>query len=134
MHKSLGDEMYRFILKMYRKFKVYPAQRPTKSGYIRTGTLKRSWFPHVERRPGLIVGKVASSPEIFARAYHWRRSPATGKRLGPYRGGKSYAPYVMGKAQSKEMKGRGWKQVGKLLKKEWPGQVRRFREIINRSR
>lgn len=134
MHKALGDEMYRFVMGLTKKFKPYPAQQPTKSGYIRTGTLKRSWHFRVERRPGLIVGQAGSDPATFLRAYYWRRSPATGRRLGPYRVRKPYAGYVMGKKQSKEMAGRKWKKVGDILKKEWPAQVRRFRQVINRTR
>lgn len=134
VHQGLEQEMYRFVMRMDGKFKEYPAQRPTVSGYIRTGTLKRSYHHEVASRPGLIVGRVGSDPSTFLRAYYWRRSPATGRRLGPYRVKKPYARYVMGKAQSREMAGRGWEKVGDILKKEWPGQVRKFQQVINRAK
>jgi len=134
VHQGLFQEMYRFVIRLVEKFKEYPGQRPTVSGYIRTGTLKRSYHHEMSSRPGLIVGRVGSDPATFLRAYYWRRSPATGRRLGPYRVKKPYARYVMGKAQSKEMAGRGWKKVGDILKKEWPGQVRRFQGVINSTK
>ena len=134
VHRGLTQEMHGFVTRLAQKFKPYPGQRPTVSGYIRTGTLKRSYHHKVESRPGLIVGQVGSDPATFLRAYYWRRSPYTGRRLGPYRVKKPYARYVMGKEQSKEMAGRGWKKVGDILKKEWPGQVKKFQRVINRAK
>jgi hypothetical protein len=43
---------------------TYPPQTLTATGYVRTGTLKRSWSHTVQRRPNQIVGIVGSNPNI----------------------------------------------------------------------
>lgn len=42
----------------------YPPQTLRKSGYRRTGTLKRSWSSRVRTRTGSIVGEVGSNSNI----------------------------------------------------------------------
>jgi hypothetical protein len=43
---------------------VYPPQTLTKTGYVRTGTLKRSWSHRLSRPTGAIVGVVGSNANI----------------------------------------------------------------------
>ena len=133
VHRALHEEMYRFIIKLEGKFKDYPAQRPTTSGYQRSGALKHSYHHEVTARPGLIIGRLGSDPRVLTGTLHYRKTKR-GRRGKGYYPKRGYAPYVMGKKQSREMKRRGWKKVGDILKKEWPGQVRRFQRAVNRAR
>lgn len=134
VHQALYEEMYRFCRDFTKEeVKPYPTYLATITDYRRTGTLKKSWHFLVTSRPGLIVGQVGSDPATFAQAYYHPRLKSG--RLGKARRiKKPYTRYVMGKEQSRLMKGRGWKKVGDILKKEWPGQVRRFQGVINRTK
>jgi len=133
VYRGLAQEMYRFVTELRKKIAKYPPDQPTVSGYRRTTALGRSWSPSVERKPALIIGRVTSDPTVMTRTPHQRRLKSGGLSK-PWFPKKSYAPYVVGKRQSRLMAGRGWKKVGDILKKEWPGQVRRFQGVINRSR
>ena len=131
--RALHQEMYRFVSTMQDKIDRYPPQRATESGYIRSGALGRSWLHDVKSRPGAIIGRVGSDPSVMTRTPHYRRLKS-GRRSKPFFPKRGYAPFVVGKKQSREMRGRGWKKVKTVMDKEWPGQVRRFQGIINRSK
>lgn len=133
MAQALEAEMYVFVQGLRNQFEKYPPQMPTKSGYIRTGTLGRSWFAKTKRTTDTIEGRVASTPAAFGQAYY-QRSKKTGKRGRARRGKGSYATYVMGVKQTSEMKRRQWKKAGDVLKKEWPGQVKRFGRCFEAGR
>lgn len=131
--RGLSQEMYRFVTKFREKAATYPPDQPTVSGYRRTKALGRSFSAKVESRTGLIVGKVTSDPTVMTGTPHTRRLKS-GKMSKPFFPKKSYAPYVVGKKQSQVMAGRGWKRLKGILEQDWPGQVRRFQEVINRSK
>lgn len=129
--RGLAQEMYRFVTKFKEKAATYPPDQPTVSGYRRTMALGRSFSSKVESRPGLIVGTVASDPTVMTGTPHTRRLKS-GKMSKVWFPKKSYAPYVVGKKQSRVMASRGWKRLKDTLGQEWPGQVRRFQEVIGR--
>ncbi len=88
---NLTDDVRTVIADGQRWIAVYPPQSLTKTGYVRTGTLKRSWSHRLSRRPGEIVGVVGSNPNI--------------------------APYnrvVQGSPQAKIMATAGWRGVDGL--------------------
>lgn len=130
---ALHAEMTRFIIKTHETFRNYPPVQPTVSGYIRSKALGHSWHYSVVGRPSLIVGKVGSDPTVQMRTPHYRRLKS-GKRSRPFFPKSPYVGFVMGKRQTREMKGRGWKKVADYLKKEWPGQVRKFQQAINQAK
>ncbi len=74
MVRNTGADGKRFIAK-------YPAQRLTASGYVRTGTLKRSWSNTTRAGLTKIEGTVGSSDRI-APYNIWVQGPnkGTGKR------------------------------------------------------
>ncbi len=129
--RGLAQEMSRFVTRFREKVATYPPDQPTESGYRRTKALGRSFSSKVESRPNMIVGKVTSDPTVMTRTPHTRRLKS-GRMSKPWFPKKGYAPQVMGKRQSALMASRGWKKVGDILKQEWPGQVRRFRQAISR--
>lgn len=131
VHRALSDEMYRFVAKFSDILQTYPPDIP--SGYRRSLALAASWKHEVQTRPDLIVGIVGSDPSVLTGTIHHRRLKGGGKGKG-YLPKKAYARYVMGKKQARLMKSRGWRKVGDILKKEWPGQVRRFRQVINAAK
>jgi hypothetical protein len=133
IRRDLTEEMRGFIRGLVGDFKEYPAATVSKSGYRRTGTLKRSWFGTVETKPDLIVGRVASDPQTFLKAYYTPLLKSG--RLGKARRIKEpYATRVMGKEQTALMKRRGWKKGIDILKGAWPAQVRRFQAVISRAK
>lgn len=133
VYRALRQEMYRFITEMRKKIAKYPPDRPTKTGYRRTMALGRSWSPSIKSTPALIVGRVSSDPTVMISTPHTRRLKS-GRMSKPYYPKRGYAPFVVGKRQSRLMGRRGWKKTGDILKKEWPGQVRRFQGVINRAK
>ncbi len=88
---------------------TYPPQTLTATGYVRTGTLKRSWSHRVTRRPGAIVGIVGSNPNI--------------------------APYnrvVQGSPQAKIMQTAGWRGVDGLSQQMQNDLDRRVRASVRK--
>ncbi len=69
----------------------YPPQRLRKSGYKRTGTLKRSWSFRVRNEGRRIVGTVGSNSNIAP-----------------------YNRFVQGKRQRRLFRGAGWRNVNTL--------------------
>lgn len=69
----------------------YPPQRLKKSGYVRTGTLKRSWSFRVRNERRRIIGTVGSNSNIAP-----------------------YNRFVQGKRQRRLFRGAGWKNVNTL--------------------
>lgn len=138
IHRALQQEMYKFATDMRKKIAKYPPNRPTKTGYRRTVALGRSWSASIKTTPAIIVGKVASDPTVMTSTPHTRKLKGGRDGKGPkkriYYPKRSYAPYVVGKQQSRLMAGRGWKKYSDIFKGEWPGQVRRFQGIINRAK
>ena len=133
VYRGLAQEMSRFITDLRKVVAKYPPDAPTVSGYRRTKALGRSWSGSTETKPALIIGRVTSDPTVMTRTPHQRRLKS-GRLSKPWFPKKSYAPYVVGKAQSRVMAGRGWKKVGDILKKVWPGQVKKFQRVINRTK
>lgn len=88
---------------------TYPPQTLTQSGYVRTGSLKRSWSHTVATRPGAIVGIVGSNPNI--------------------------APYnrpVQGSPQAKIMQTAGWRGVDGLSQQMQNDLDRRVRASVRK--
>ena len=83
MNQTVADGN-RFIAK-------YPPQRLRKSGYKRTGTLKRSWSFRVRKATTQIVGTVGSNSNIAP-----------------------YNRFVQGKRQRRLFRGAGWRNVNSL--------------------
>lgn len=88
---------------------TYPPQTLTKTGYVRTGTLKRSWSHTVSQRPAAIVGIVGSNPNI--------------------------APYnrpVQGAPQAKLFQTAGWRGVDGLSQRMQNDLDRRVRASVRK--
>lgn len=88
---------------------TYPPQTLTATGYVRTGTLKRSWSHTVQRRPDAIVGIVGSNPNM--------------------------APYnrvVQGSPQAKIMQTAGWRGVDGLEQQMQNDIDRRVRASVRK--
>lgn len=94
-----GDKIVRDLEKLMtntvadgnRFIAKYPPQRLKKSGYVRTGTLKRSWSFRVRRGKSKIVGTVGSNSNIAP-----------------------YNKFVQGKTQRRLFRGAGWRNVNSL--------------------
>lgn len=93
-NNAMQNTMTRFLLIIWSKVPGYPTQQPTRSGYVRTGTLGRTL--------GAGSAQGADIYEVKQQGDFW--SARFGTRLG-------YARYVIGdesSEQSDEMKRRGW--------------------------
>lgn len=88
---QLTRDMTNTVSEGQRFIAEYPAQLPTKYGYRRTGTLKRSWSSQVRRQSNRIEGIIGSN-----------------SRMAPYN------RWVQGEEQTREMARRGWKTVKEL--------------------
>jgi hypothetical protein len=64
LNKNIADAMRDVTADGQTLAARYPAQTLRKSGYRRTGTLKRSWSSKVRTRPGSIEGTVGSNSNI----------------------------------------------------------------------
>lgn len=62
--RDLKTAMTKIVANGQRFIARYPSQRLTKSGYRRTGTLKRSWSSNVNVSSRRIVGVVGSNSNI----------------------------------------------------------------------
>ncbi len=88
---DLTNDVRTVVANGQRWIATYPPQTLTKTGYVRTGTLKRSWSHTVSRRPNAIVGVVGSNAAI--------------------------APYnrpVQGSPQAQIMQAAGWRGIDGL--------------------
>ncbi len=99
---STTAEGQRFIAK-------YPAQTLRKSGYRRTGTLKRSWSSKVTSTKTKITGVVGSNDNIAP-----------------------YNKFVQGSPQSKLFRTTAWRNIDDLRKNMENDFVKRVEEINER--
>jgi len=96
--RDLAADGHRFIAR-------YPAQKPTVSGYRRTGTEGRSWSHEMRSGGGRIEGIIGSNSNVAP-----------------------YNKWVQGKQQSREMKRRRWTNIEDLvdfLEREMPKSVQK---------
>lgn len=106
---DLTSDVRTVVANGQRWIATYPPQTLTKTGYVRTGTLKRSWSHTVQRRPGQIVGVVGSNPNI--------------------------APYnrpVQGSPQAKLFQTAGWRGVDDLAQQMQNDLDRRVRASVRK--
>ncbi len=87
---------------MIREGSDYPAQLPTVSGYIRTGTLGRGWRLGSQRR-GASLAVTVDNPTTYARRVQ-----------GPRRG---FGPRPH---QVPAMRMRGWRSIEVMVARVWP--------------
>ena len=94
-----------------REIERYPPQRPTVSGYRRTGTLGRAWSSSLVKGLNAIVAVVGSNPNVAP-----------------------YAKWVQGQdSQAREMKRRGWHTIEDVGEDEWDKRKRGFRAKLERA-
>ncbi len=89
--RDLQRLMTRTVADGNRFIARYPPQRLTASGYVRTGTLKRSWSFRVRNELRRITGTVGSNSNIAP-----------------------YNKFVQGKRQRRLFRGAGWTNVNTL--------------------
>lgn len=101
--RDLQRLMTKTVAEGNRFIAKYPPQRLKKSGYKRTGTLKRSWSFRVRNERRRIVGTVGSNSNIAP-----------------------YNKYVQGKNQRRLFRGAGWRNVNTL-------EARMVKQLISGS-
>ena len=101
--RDLQRLMTKTVAEGNRFIAKYPPQRLKKSGYKRTGTLKRSWSFKVSNERRRITGTVGSNSNIAP-----------------------YNKYVQGKTQRRLFRGVGWRNVNTL-------EARMVKQLINGS-
>jgi hypothetical protein len=94
---KLESELNGFVSQVEDKMASYPPQQATKSGYVRTMTLGRSWsIVRARKVGGSLVASVGSNANIAP-----------------------YAKWVEGEQQAKEMARRGWPRVMEVAPTLW---------------
>jgi len=94
---KLERELNGFVADVEDKMATYPPQQATVSGYIRTGTLMRSWsIVRARKVGGALVASVGSNANIAP-----------------------YAKWVEGEQQTREMARRSWPRVMEVAPTLW---------------
>jgi hypothetical protein len=106
---DLTNDVRTVVANGQRWIAVYPPQSLNKTGYVRTGTLKRSWSHSVTRRPGAIVGIIGSNANIAP-----------------------YNRFVQGSPQVKAFQTAGWRGVDDLEQRVQNDLDRRVRASVRK--
>jgi len=98
VHSRLERALNDFVYQIERSMATYPVPMPTKSGYVRTMTLARSWsVVRAHMAGGNLVARAGSNADVAP-----------------------YNRFVEGDLQTAEMRRRQWPIVYDVAQKLWP--------------